>query len=317
MRPTDRPRSRFGGLRARKLRTFVTVLAVLLGVAFIAGSYVLTDTINKSFDEIFDVAYAGTDVAVSVQHHRRRATTPRRRPSRRATSTRCARSTGWRRPRAASSRSAASSTRRATSSARASLPSSSRPRAQKPFDTLTYIEGRPPRTAGETSLDQSTADREHLGIGDTLRIAAEAGVKAYTDRRHPAARRHLVGRVEHGPADAARGPAPDPEGGRARRDLRQGRARASRPRSWPAHRPRAAAAPAGRDGAAGRRAPVAGHQGPAQFLPRDPARVRRRGAAGRQLPDLQHVLDHGRPAHPRVRACCARWAPRAGRSCAG
>src|SRR5215212_9435924 len=49
----------------RKLRTSVTALAVLLGVAFIAGSYVLTDTINKSFDEIFDVAYAGTDVAIS------------------------------------------------------------------------------------------------------------------------------------------------------------------------------------------------------------------------------------------------------------
>ena len=53
------------GLAQRKLRAFVTVLAVLLGVAFIAGSYVLTDTINKSFDDIFDVAYAGTDVAVS------------------------------------------------------------------------------------------------------------------------------------------------------------------------------------------------------------------------------------------------------------
>ena len=41
------------------------MLAVLLGVAFIAGSYVLTDTINRSFDDIFDVAYEGTDVAVS------------------------------------------------------------------------------------------------------------------------------------------------------------------------------------------------------------------------------------------------------------
>ena len=53
------------GLRQRKLRAFVTMLAVLLGVAFIAGSYVLTDTINRSFDDIFDVAYEGTDVAVS------------------------------------------------------------------------------------------------------------------------------------------------------------------------------------------------------------------------------------------------------------
>ena len=34
------------GLAQRKMRAFVTMLAVLLGVAFIAGSYVLTDTIN-------------------------------------------------------------------------------------------------------------------------------------------------------------------------------------------------------------------------------------------------------------------------------
>src|SRR5918996_6354819 len=53
------------GLAQRKLRAFVTMLAVLLGVAFIAGSYVLTDTINESFDDIFTEAYAGTDVAIS------------------------------------------------------------------------------------------------------------------------------------------------------------------------------------------------------------------------------------------------------------
>ncbi|HZC12701.1 MAG TPA: hypothetical protein VE270_01660, partial [Thermoleophilaceae bacterium] len=53
------------GIAARKLRAAITVVAVLLGVAFIAGSYVLTDTINRSFDDIFSEAYAGTDVAIS------------------------------------------------------------------------------------------------------------------------------------------------------------------------------------------------------------------------------------------------------------
>ncbi|MGH2782750.1 MAG: ABC transporter permease, partial [Thermoleophilaceae bacterium] len=53
------------GLAQRKLRAFVTMLAVLLGVAFIAGSYVLTDTINRSFDDIFEQAYAGTDVSIT------------------------------------------------------------------------------------------------------------------------------------------------------------------------------------------------------------------------------------------------------------
>ena len=51
--------------------------------------------------------------------------------------------------------------------------------APKPFDTLTYTEGRPPRTADEASIDEATADRENFELGDTLRIAGEAGVKDY------------------------------------------------------------------------------------------------------------------------------------------
>ena len=34
--------------------------------------------------------------------------------------------------------------------------------APKPFETLTYTEGRPPQTAAEASIDDSTADREGL-----------------------------------------------------------------------------------------------------------------------------------------------------------
>jgi putative ABC transport system permease protein len=53
------------GLGARKLRAFTTMLAVLLGVALVAGTYVLTDTITKSFDEIFEESLKGTDVSIT------------------------------------------------------------------------------------------------------------------------------------------------------------------------------------------------------------------------------------------------------------
>src|SRR5918999_305927 len=111
------------GLAQRKLRAFVTMLAVLLGVAFIAGSYVLTDTINRSFDDIFDEAYAQLSAAFAPEF---------------------------------------------VSSV-----------APEPFETLTYTDGRPPETADEASIDESTADRENFEIGDTLRIAGPAGVKGY------------------------------------------------------------------------------------------------------------------------------------------
>ena len=52
------------GLLARKLRLLTTSLAVLLGVAFMSGTLVLTDTIGKTFDSLFADVYDGTDAYV-------------------------------------------------------------------------------------------------------------------------------------------------------------------------------------------------------------------------------------------------------------
>ena len=52
------------GLLAHKLRLFLTAMAVVLGVSFVAGTFVLTDTIDKTFDTLFDEISAGTDVSV-------------------------------------------------------------------------------------------------------------------------------------------------------------------------------------------------------------------------------------------------------------
>ena len=52
-------------LTAHKLRTILTTLAILLGVAMISGTYVLTDQIDKGFQQIFSNAYKGTDVTVT------------------------------------------------------------------------------------------------------------------------------------------------------------------------------------------------------------------------------------------------------------
>jgi len=52
------------GLMAHKVRLGATVLAVLLGVAFMAGTQVFTDTFSKSFDDIFVDVNRGTDAVV-------------------------------------------------------------------------------------------------------------------------------------------------------------------------------------------------------------------------------------------------------------
>jgi hypothetical protein len=53
------------GFLGRKLRSVLTALAIILGVAMIVGSAVLTDQIRGAFDGIFLQARKGTDVVVT------------------------------------------------------------------------------------------------------------------------------------------------------------------------------------------------------------------------------------------------------------
>ncbi|MEZ5126485.1 MAG: FtsX-like permease family protein [Thermoleophilia bacterium] len=52
-------------LTTHKLRTVLTTLAILLGVAMISGTYVLTDQIDRGFTEIFADAYKGIDATIT------------------------------------------------------------------------------------------------------------------------------------------------------------------------------------------------------------------------------------------------------------
>ncbi|MDQ2981631.1 MAG: FtsX-like permease family protein [Actinomycetota bacterium] len=53
------------GLAGRKFRASLTALSVVLGVAMISGTYVLTDTMNAGFDTIFTQSYRNADVVIS------------------------------------------------------------------------------------------------------------------------------------------------------------------------------------------------------------------------------------------------------------
>ena len=52
-------------LWGRKLRTLLTMVAIVLGVATVSGTYVLTDSISSAFDSIFQGIYRGTDAAIT------------------------------------------------------------------------------------------------------------------------------------------------------------------------------------------------------------------------------------------------------------
>ena len=53
------------GLWWRRGRAVLTAFAVVLGVAMVSGTFILTDTINKAFDSIFQDSYSKTSAVIS------------------------------------------------------------------------------------------------------------------------------------------------------------------------------------------------------------------------------------------------------------
>ena len=53
------------GLAGRKLRAVLTGIAIVLGVAMISGTYILTDTVQRAFNTLLVDSYAGTDAVVT------------------------------------------------------------------------------------------------------------------------------------------------------------------------------------------------------------------------------------------------------------
>ena len=52
------------GLLAHKLRLALTALAIVLGVTFISGTFVLTDTLHNTFSNLFGNIYSKIDFQV-------------------------------------------------------------------------------------------------------------------------------------------------------------------------------------------------------------------------------------------------------------
>ena len=57
-------RATLKSLLAHKLRMLLTAAAIVIGVSFVAATFVLTDTIDHTFETLFDELTAGTDVSV-------------------------------------------------------------------------------------------------------------------------------------------------------------------------------------------------------------------------------------------------------------
>ena len=218
------------GLGARKLRAFTTWLAIFLGVALVAGTYVLTDTINESFSDIFSESLKGTDVAITTrQDIQTDDATPPGFPARLIDRVRQVDGVRGRGRLGLRGR-AASWTTRATRSATAS-PRTSSPRccptasrrsrswrgASRARTARSRSTRRPPTPATCGWAGPAPGGRSR---GEDLR-----------GRRAHEARRHELRRRRHRPGAAARGTAHHRPRGPVRPDLGGGRGRRERRRS--------------------------------------------------------------------------------------
>ena len=166
------------GLLARKVRAALTATAILLGVMMIAGTYVLTDTINASFDDIFQAASEGIDVKVTP--HETVELDDEGEPLPLDASV-------LEQVKAVPGVQAASGNifddiailgddGKAVSSGAPMFAASVPPDRFSPF---AYPEGRAPRSDGEVAVDKFTAEREKFEIGESIRLAGEEGARSY------------------------------------------------------------------------------------------------------------------------------------------
>jgi putative ABC transport system permease protein len=168
------------GLAARKLRAFLTSAAIFFGVAMVAGTLILTDTINNSFDNIFASANEHTDVTVKpteTVEDSRGAEPP---------------------PFSADLLSKTKQVEGVDDAAGTIFdysvailgddgkrigptgpPHIAASVVPERFTPWTYTEGHPPRGPNEVVFDNITAKEEKYKLGDRVRVAGPGGVKAY------------------------------------------------------------------------------------------------------------------------------------------
>src|SRR5919106_4085404 len=164
-------------LWARKLRALGTTVAVFVGVSLIAGTYVITDTINKAFDEIFTDSLKGTSVVITNQ-----------RPVTQEQNTSTSFPAGiLKEVRAVPGVNLAAGTiftgggifkgdEQVGSQFSPKFISSVLP---PQIETLKTVEGHQPTTTSEATLDKAAADDAGLSVGDPIRIAGERRAKTY------------------------------------------------------------------------------------------------------------------------------------------
>ena len=165
------------GLAGRKVRALLTAFAVVIGVAMVSGTFVLTDTIQKAFDGIFTASYAADRRGDRRQGDRQGLPERGRDGSRVAARARCGRCPRSRRPAARSRRSRPTRPRSSAATARPSAPTarpssgSATTRPSRSSARCKLKTGQWPQGPRQVALDAGTAAAENFKVGDTVAVS--------------------------------------------------------------------------------------------------------------------------------------------------
>lgn len=167
-------RATMKGLLAHKFRLALTAVAVVLGVAFVAGTLVLTDTIAKAFDDVFATAQEGVDVEVRAEASEIGGVGEERERIPEELLQDVQRVVGVSRVEGAVTGFAqiVDENGEAVSTTGAPTFGVSWP-LYEGFSSLSIREGRPPHTAGEVVIDAATAQKHGFAIGDRVTVLFE------------------------------------------------------------------------------------------------------------------------------------------------
>ena len=168
------------GLLSRKLRSVLTGFAVVIGVAFVVGTLVFTDTIDESFKNLFERTSQGVDVAVEGrQAVKSDFSIP---PTMPADTLEKVKSV----PGVAVAEGGVSSDGTLLDKQGEVIVSQGPPtlivseNTEKIFQVLDYEEGKAPASADEVALDRGTATKYDFKVGDKATVSGRAPAKQYT-----------------------------------------------------------------------------------------------------------------------------------------
>ena len=166
------------GLAARKLRAGLTAVAVVLGIGLVAGTYVVTDTINASFDDIFRAANEGSDVVVKTEEAVESETdvVP---PMPASVLDQVAAVDGVATAAGGIFDGVSIFTEDGKRIGTRGAPSFVASAQPEPFASFDYPEGSAPASDDQVAVLEATAERDGFEVGDTIQVAGRKDTRRY------------------------------------------------------------------------------------------------------------------------------------------